>query len=175
MNPKNKYQLFLVSIPIPSILHCRFLVPDSTQKILTEIWHHFWVKGSRKKYFQFSWWPSEIPTNLSGQFSLSGQIFLHWAAATLKAIVEFWNIFSRPLFTIIFKPKMVSNLPKNFVCIVWHQRPTMQCYTYVVYSYHSNKWTCQWNSELLTAFWINFEFEWKTLKRFSDYQCCFLM
>ena len=22
-------------------LHCRFLVPDNTQKILTEIWHHF--------------------------------------------------------------------------------------------------------------------------------------
>jgi hypothetical protein len=31
----------------------------------------------------------QIPANLPGQFSLSGQIFLHWAAATLKAIVEF--------------------------------------------------------------------------------------
>ena len=39
-----------------------------------------------------------------------------------------WNFkifFSRPLFTIIFKPKMVSNLRKNFLCIVWHQKPTM--------------------------------------------------
>ena len=31
----------------------------------------------------------EIPANLPGQFSLSGQIFLHWAAATLKGLGEF--------------------------------------------------------------------------------------
>ena len=31
--------------------------------------------------------PSEIPANLPGQFSLSGQICLHWAAAaTLKRL-----------------------------------------------------------------------------------------
>ena len=35
--------------------------------------------------------PSEIPANLQGQFSLSGQIFLHWAAATLKWLGEFQN------------------------------------------------------------------------------------
>jgi hypothetical protein len=29
--------------------------------------------------------------NLPGQFSLSGQIFLHWAAATLKGLVQFQN------------------------------------------------------------------------------------
>ena len=76
--------------------HCRFLVPDNTQKILTEIWHHFWLKNddekwSRKKYFEIPRWPSEIPANLPGQFSLSGQIFLHWAAATLKGHVGFQN------------------------------------------------------------------------------------
>ena len=32
---------------------------------------------------------SEIPANIPGQFNLSGQIFLHWAAATLKALGEF--------------------------------------------------------------------------------------
>jgi hypothetical protein len=69
-------------------------VPDNTQKILTEIRHHFWLKNdgekwSRKIYFKIPRWPSEIPANLPCQFSLSGQIFLHWAAATLKAIVEF--------------------------------------------------------------------------------------
>ena len=40
-----------------------------------------------------------------------------------------WNFkifFSWPLFTIIFKPKMVSNLRKNFLCIVWHQKPTVK-------------------------------------------------
>ena len=34
-----------------------------------------------------------LQANLLGQFSLSGQIFLHRAAATLKAIVEFQNNF----------------------------------------------------------------------------------
>ena len=48
--------------------------------------------------------PSEIPANQPGQFSLSGQTFLHWAAATLKGLGEFQNKKkSRPLFTIIFK------------------------------------------------------------------------
>ena len=42
----------------------------------------------------------EIP-----EFSLSGQIFLHWAAATLKELGEFQNKNSRPLFTITFKSK----------------------------------------------------------------------
>ena len=41
----------------------------------------------------------QAPANQPGQFSLSWQIFLHWAAATLKGLVEFQNIFSRPLFT----------------------------------------------------------------------------
>ena len=35
--------------------------------------------------------PSEFPADLPRQFSLSGQIFLHWAAATLKELVEFQN------------------------------------------------------------------------------------
>jgi hypothetical protein len=32
-----------------------------------------------------------VMANLPGQFSLSGQIFLHWAAATLKGLSEFQN------------------------------------------------------------------------------------
>jgi hypothetical protein len=44
---------------------CRFLVPDNTRKILTEIWHHFWLKidgekRSRKNYFKVQRWPSEL-------------------------------------------------------------------------------------------------------------------
>ena len=53
-------------------------------------------------FFEIQRAPSEIPAKLPGQFSLSGQIVLHWEAATLKGLVEFQNIF----FTIIFKPKM---------------------------------------------------------------------
>ena len=40
-------------------------------------------------YFDIHRAPSEIPANLPGQFSLPGQIFLHWAAATLKELAEF--------------------------------------------------------------------------------------
>ena len=64
-------------------------------------------------YFEILPAPSEIPANQPGQFSLSGQIFLHWAAATLK-----WNFkifFSRPLITIIFKPKMLISRVKILV------------------------------------------------------------
>ena len=46
---------------------------------------------------------SPIPAKLPGPFGHSGQIFLHWAAATLKGLGEFQNKKSRPLFTIIFK------------------------------------------------------------------------
>ena len=42
-------------------------------------------------YFEILLVPSELPANLPGQFSLSGQLFLHWAAATLKGLVEFQN------------------------------------------------------------------------------------
>ena len=40
-------------------------------------------------YFVIHRAPSEIPANLPGQFSLSGQIFWHWAVATLKGLGEF--------------------------------------------------------------------------------------
>ena len=66
----------------------------------------FELKNDGKKrsriYFEIHRAPSEIPAKLPGQFSYSGQIFLHWAAATLKGLGEFHNKKSRPLFTIIF-------------------------------------------------------------------------
>ena len=42
-------------------------------------------------YFQILPAPSDKPANLPGQFSLSGPIFLHWAAVTLKGLVEYKN------------------------------------------------------------------------------------
>jgi len=42
-------------------------------------------------HFEIQRAPSEIPTNLPGQFSLSGQIFHHWAAAPVKGLAEFQN------------------------------------------------------------------------------------
>jgi hypothetical protein len=48
-------------------------------------------KWSRIFYFEILLALSELPANLPDQFSLSGQIFLHWAAATLNGLVEFQN------------------------------------------------------------------------------------
>ena len=40
-------------------------------------------------YFEIHRAPSEIPAKLPSQFGNSGQIFLHWAAATLKGLGKF--------------------------------------------------------------------------------------
>jgi hypothetical protein len=49
------------------------------------------VKSGLFFYFEILRAPLEIPANLPGQFSLSGQFFLHWAAATLKWLLGFQN------------------------------------------------------------------------------------
>ena len=67
----------------------------------------FELKNGGKKwariYFEIDRAPSEIPAKLPGQFGHSGQIFFHWAAATLKELGEFRNKKSRPLSTGILK------------------------------------------------------------------------
>ena len=55
-----------------------------------------------KIYFEIHRALLEIPAKPTGQFGHSGQIFLHWAAATLKGLGEFQNKKSRPLFTTSF-------------------------------------------------------------------------
>ena len=63
---------------------------------------------SRISYFEIHRAPSKIPANLPGQFSLSGQIFLHCAGQQQlwKGSLNFKITNSRPLFTIVFKSKM---------------------------------------------------------------------
>ena len=51
---------------------------------------------------------------LPGQFGHSGQIFLHWAAATLKGLGEFQDKKSGPLFTTIFKVKNGNFKTRDF-------------------------------------------------------------
>ena len=51
----------------------------------------FGFKNDGEIYFEIHRAPSEIPANLPGQFSPNGQIFWHWAAATLKGLGEFQN------------------------------------------------------------------------------------
>ena len=57
----------------------------------------FELKNDGKKwsriYFEIDRAPSEIPAKLPGQFGHPGQIFLHWAAATLKGLGQFQNKF----------------------------------------------------------------------------------
>ena len=50
-------------------------------------------KNWSRIYFEIHRAPSEIPARLPGQFGHSGQIFLHWAAATLKGLGQFQNKF----------------------------------------------------------------------------------
>ena len=73
------------------------------------------VNRRSRIYFEIHRAPSEIPAKLPGQIGHSGQIFLHWVAATLKGLGEFQNKKSRPLFTIIFKKKMVISSLKILI------------------------------------------------------------
>jgi hypothetical protein len=69
-------------------------------------------------YFEILLAPSDVPASLPGQFSLSGQLFLHWAAVTLKGLVEFQNIKkTRPLFTIISNSKILVSRSEILVYI----------------------------------------------------------
>ena len=63
--------------------------------------------------------PLELPANLPGQFGLSGQLFLHWAAVNLKGLVKFQNKKTRPLFTVIFSSKMLVSRYEILVYLWW--------------------------------------------------------
>ena len=108
----------------------RFLVPDNTQTILTKIWHHFWLKNdgekwSRKKILKFHSGLQRYLLTCQADSAFLGRFFCTGQQQLWRPCWNFKLIFSRPLFNIIFKPKMVSNLRKNFLCIVWPQKPTM--------------------------------------------------
>ena len=111
-------------------LHCRFLVPGYTQKILTEIWHHFWLKmmvksGFEKTFLKFNGGLHRYLLTCQANSSFLGRFFCTGQQQHQRPSWNFKIIFSRPLFTIIFKLKMVSNLRKNFLFIVWHQKPIL--------------------------------------------------
>ena len=69
--------------------------PGLVKYFLPNALPHYCSSEEKRKLIKFSpccqstratW---EIPANLPGKFSLSGQIFLHWAAANLKGLVNF--------------------------------------------------------------------------------------
>ena len=119
--PEFHWQYFLVK---SWICHCRFLVPDNTQKILTEIWHHFWLKNddekwSRKNYFEIPRWPSELLLPRKAELAWQVSRYL-WRPP--------WNckiFFSRPLFIIIFKAKWYQISIRIF-CVLSGTR-NLQC------------------------------------------------
>ena len=63
-------------------------------------------------YFEIHRAPSEIPANLPGQFSLSGQIFLHWTANKGKKSLEISLQFFIYIFMSEFQ-NFVLEGPKN--------------------------------------------------------------
>ena len=71
--------------------HCRFLVPDNTQKILTGIWHYCWLLPSAKN----------LPRRAELAWEVSRYLWrLPW---------NFKMIFSRPLFNIILTKNGVKS------------------------------------------------------------------
>ena len=53
----------------------------------------FELKNDVKKWSRIYFEIHQRPAKLPGQFGHSGQIFLHWAAATLKGLGQFQNKF----------------------------------------------------------------------------------
>ena len=66
-------------------------------------------------FFQIPQATSVTPASWPGQFSPSGQFVLAGEAANLKALIEFQKKKNRPLFTIIFNPKMVISRVKILI------------------------------------------------------------
>ena len=97
-------------------------MPGITQKILTEIWHHFWLKmrmksGLEKNILKFHGGLQRYLLTCQANSAFLGRFFCTGQQQLWRPSWNLKIIFSRPLFIIIFKPKMVSNLCKNFLCI----------------------------------------------------------
>ena len=122
--------------------------------------NHFWLKNvgekwSRKKYFEIPRAPSELL--LPRKAELAWQVCRYlWRGS--------WNFkifFSRPLFTIIFKPKIVISRVKILVYFSSHSR---RCVTVLLVNWsllvscghmHSTVWSslCFWKSKTLSKIW----------------------
>ena len=109
------------------IANCRFLVPVNTQK------NHFWLKmmvksGLETIILKFHDGLQRYLLTCQANSAFPGRFFCTGQQQLWRPSWNFKIIFSRPLFTIIFKPKMVSNLCKNFLCFLCGTR-NIQCTT----------------------------------------------
>ena len=94
--------------------HCRFLVP----KILTEIWHHFWLKmmvnsGLVKVILKFNGGLQRYLLSCQANSAILGRYFCPGQQQLWRGSVNF-KINSRPLFTIIFKLKNDNFKTRDF-------------------------------------------------------------
>ena len=96
-------------------------MPDNTQKILTDIWHYFWIKCDGEKWsrkntlklhngLQSCYCP--VQKNLPKEAELARQVSRYlW-----RPPLNFKMIFSKPLFTIILSQKLCQIFVK-FFCV----------------------------------------------------------
>ena len=94
-------------------------------KFITKL-HQFWDENDGenicdKNYFKVLRALSELPANWPGLTSLSS--WIGWKGSWDLKIISMAYIF-----IIIFMSKLVSNFRKNFLCIAWHQKPTVPCH-----------------------------------------------
>ena len=100
--------------------HWRFLVPGNTQKILAEIWHHFWLKmmvksGLEKNILKFHVGLQRYLLTCQANSAFLSRFFCTGQQQLWRPLWNFKIIFSRPLFTIIFKPKMLVSSPEILI------------------------------------------------------------
>ena len=87
--------------------HCRFLVPGNTQKMMMN-------SGLEKIILKFHGGLQRYLLTCQANSAFLGRFFCTGQQQLWRPSWNFKIIFSRPLFIIIFKPKMVSNLRKFF-------------------------------------------------------------
>ena len=137
-------------------MHCRFLVPGNTQKILTEIWHHFWLKmmvksGLEKIILKFHGGLQRYLLTCQANSAFLGRFFCTGQQQLWRPSWNFKIIFSRPLFTIIFKPKMVSNLRRIF-CVLHGTKNLVVCLlTWLVHIRVA--WIMEFHVPFSTEYW----------------------
>ena len=87
---------------------CRFLVPGNTQKNLTEIWHHFWLKMmikscQEKNILKFHGGLQRYLLTCQANSAFLGRFLCSRQQQLWRGSLNFKIKNSRPLFTIIFK------------------------------------------------------------------------
>ena len=107
-----KSPMYFHSHWVTGTLHCRFLVPGTTRKIVQDNWHQFWhkydgVKWCHRNYSQIPWALWELPAKWTSQFSQRGWLLVvmhsSWNIPSWARLGHF-NIYLFSIFFIAFWP-----------------------------------------------------------------------